>query len=81
MSKYFSARTAVCACLLAGLLAGAAPVPAEAAIRQEQVRFKPGTTQTVLKGRIKGRETVDYRVPARPGQALSVTLKPTSRSA
>ena len=61
-----------------GLLA--MPALAETDIRQETVHFQQGKDSTVLKGRLKGYETVDYRLSARAGQTLEVTLKTGNRS-
>lgn len=67
--------------LLAVTLLFAMSDSAEAVIRQEQVQFNQGASETQIKGRIKGRETVDYTVRARPGHVLSVTFKRRNRSA
>ena len=67
--------------LLAALLLVSSITPAEAGIRRKVVQFKQGTTETLLKGRIKGRETRDYLVQARQGQTMSVIFKPDSHSA
>lgn len=50
-------------------------------IRREEVRFRKGASGTTITGKIKGRHSVDYRVQARAGQALTVTFKPSSLSA
>jgi hypothetical protein len=63
------------ACL--GFLAAAAF--AENDIRQETVKFKQGTSSVSLKGSIKGYEGVDYRLGARAGQTMAVTLKSSNR--
>jgi hypothetical protein len=44
-------------------------------IRQDRVQFAHGTDSAVVKGRLQGREIVDYLVQARAGQTLAVTLK------
>ena len=44
-------------------------------IRQERVSFKAGASSATLKGSIKGDEAVDYRLGAKAGQTMSVTLK------
>ena len=64
------------ACL--GLLA--MPALAETDIRRETVHFEKGKDSTVVKGRIKGYETIDYQLNARAGQTLEVTLKTSNRS-
>ena len=69
-------------CLIAGLFLCFLLTSAEAAmIRREEIQFKQGAPQNVVKGRIKGRETVDYIFRAHSGQALSVSFKPGNRSA
>ena len=44
------------------------------AIREEQVQFKAKQAGTTLKGSIKGRQTIDYRLKAKAGQVLTVSL-------
>jgi hypothetical protein len=61
-----------------GLLA--TPALAETDIREEIVHFQKGKDSAVVKGRIKGYETVDYRLNARAGQTLEVTLKTSNRA-
>lgn len=56
-----------------GLLA--TPALAESDIRRETVHFEKAEESAVLKGRLKGYETVDYQLNARTGQTLEVTLK------
>jgi hypothetical protein len=56
-------------------------IPASAQeIRQQSVRFAKGESSTTIKGSLKGYETVDYKLRANAGQAMSVTLK-TNNSA
>ncbi len=43
--------------------------------RQERVSFKAGASSATLKGSIKGDKTIDYRLGAKAGQTMSVTLK------
>jgi hypothetical protein len=43
-------------------------------IRTERVRFAPGKTSTVIEGRIKGYDTVDYVLGARQGQSMNVSM-------
>ena len=45
------------------------------AIRQETIQFKTGSSEATIKGRLKGDQTVDYRVRAGAGQTLTVALK------
>jgi len=49
-------------------------------IREEQVQFKPGETGATIKGRIKGRQIVDYRLSVKAGQSMSVILETSNRS-
>jgi len=49
-------------------------------IREEQVRFKPNETGATIEGKIKGRQTVDYRLKAKAGQALTVALNTNNLS-
>jgi hypothetical protein len=39
-----------------------------------RVRFRKGTTSTVVKGRVAGYETVDYMIDGRKGQRITVKL-------
>ena len=41
-------------------------------IREVTVQFKPNETGTTIKGSIKGRQIVDYRLKAKAGQLLTV---------
>lgn len=43
-------------------------------IRQEQVRFKSGTSSATIKGSIKGYEAIDYLLYAKAGQVMTVIL-------
>lgn len=47
---------------------------AQAEIRKERVKFKPGEIGATVKGQIKGDASVDYLVRARAGQSLTVVL-------
>lgn len=66
----------VCTALLAIGLA-TAPVIASDEIRTETVHFKAGTSETTIKGRIKGYGSVSYLLGANAGQVMRVKL--TSR--
>jgi hypothetical protein len=68
--------------MLAAMLLAATGLAASAQeqARREIVRFAPGGSQAVLKGAIKGWESVDYVVAAKAGQTLSIRFRP-SRSA
>jgi len=61
-----------------------APLPAQAAdapgIRSQTVQFAKGATSAQLRGSIKGNASVDYKIDARAGQTLSVTMKPSNAS-
>jgi hypothetical protein len=65
-------KIALLALTCIGLLATSAL--AENDIRREPVHFEKGKDSAVLKGRLKGYETVDYQLNARAGQTLEVTL-------
>ncbi len=43
-------------------------------IREVNVQFKPNETGTKIKGSIKGRETLDYRLRAKSGQRMTVSM-------
>jgi hypothetical protein len=49
-------------------------------IRETAVQFAKGKSTATLKGKIKGDESVDYRLGAAAGQTMTVTLKPSNRS-
>jgi hypothetical protein len=70
----------VTAGLLALLLLGCLSAAAHE-IRRETVQFKPGTSGTTLKGRIKGDHDVDYVLRASAGQTMTVDFKPSNPSA
>jgi len=44
------------------------------------VQFAKGESAATLKDKIKGDESVDYRLGATAGQTMTVTLKPSNRS-
>jgi hypothetical protein len=50
------------------------------AIRTQTVQFAKGATSAQLRGSIKGNASVDYKIDARAGQTLSVTMKPSNAS-
>jgi hypothetical protein len=66
------------------LIATHAPLPAHAAgdpgTRSQTVQFAKGATSAQLRGSIKGNASVDYKIDARAGQTLSVTMKPSNAS-
>lgn len=62
----------------AGLLAISLPAGggvAQPAIERERVTFRAGADSTLLKGQIKGDQTVDYTLRAGAGQTLTVELR------
>lgn len=66
------------------LLAALASPPVHAAgdpdTRIESVKFAKGATSAQLAGSIKGYAGVDYKIDARAGQTLSVTIKTSNAS-
>jgi hypothetical protein len=72
-------KTITRAKLLTGLLAGATALPfagaAQAANSVRRVRFPRGTTGTILHGRVRGYDVVDYLVGVRAGQQMTVSLR------
>ncbi len=52
----------------------AAPVLAADAAREERVHFKAGAEGTTVKGRLKGREDINYVLGVKAGQRMTVTL-------
>ena len=62
----------------AGLLAISLPAAAtwaRVAIESQRVTFRAGADSTLLKGQLKGDQTVDYNLRAGAGQTLTVELK------
>jgi hypothetical protein len=49
-------------------------------IREERVQFKPGETGATLKGQIKGRQLIDYRLSVKAGQSMTVILETSNDS-
>jgi hypothetical protein len=66
---------------LTALLLGATIASAGDGVRQEQIRFKKGTSAATVKGTIKGYRSVDYQLRARAGQMLLVDFAPSNLSA
>jgi len=64
------------AALAAALVLTLAPALALAqdAIREVRVQFPRGASSTTIKGTLKGRETIDYKLGAAAGQRMTVTL-------
>ena len=79
MKSSASGRT-LCAALVMLTLA-ASGVAAQSAIRQERVKFKPGTSSATIKGTLKGDHDVDYLLGAAAGQTMTVTLAASNTSA
>jgi hypothetical protein len=50
-------------------------------IREVQVQFPKGETGVSLKGKLKGDDTVDYKVGATAGQSMVIAFKPGNPSA
>ncbi len=50
-------------------------LPAAAQAREEIVQFAKGSTGAILKGKIEGRESVDYKITAKAGQSMVAELK------
>jgi len=65
----------------AGLALFALNVLAADGIRRENVHFGKGASQSVIKARIKGDETVDYVLRAKAGQTMTVDFKTSNRMA
>lgn len=47
-------------------------------IRQERVSFHAGASSTTVSGSIKGDEIIDYKLDAKAGQTMSVSMKTSS---
>ena len=50
-------------------------------IERQKLRFQSGQSQSVVIGRVSGRQTIDYIVNARRGQTMSVRFAPSSGAA
>jgi predicted secreted protein len=57
------------------LFAGSAWVFAADTIESRPVHFAKGASSATLKGTLKGDKTIDYKLGAKTGQTMSVTLK------
>ncbi len=70
------------ALLITGLVV-ASPVMTLAGsnIRTERVQFKPGTSGKVIKGSIKGDQTIDYVINAKKNQSANISLGSKNSSA
>ncbi|KUL31687.1 hypothetical protein [Chlorobium limicola] len=77
MKNLLIASITVAMCTLDLPTAGnAAPVKND--YRTEQVRFAANSSSAVIKGRLKGNEYIDYRLAAKAGQTLDITIKTTN---
>jgi len=72
---------ALLVCVLGGLLLGTRLVSAEVDIRHEQIQFAKNTSGTILTGKLKGDQIVDYLLCATAGQSMVAILKPSNLSA
>jgi len=66
---------------LAGIVVATSSVAGGPAIREVQVEFRKGQTSARLQGKLKGDETVDYRLRAAAGQSMVVAFQPSNASA
>jgi hypothetical protein len=48
--------------------------PAFSQVREQRVQFQSGSSGTTLRGKIRGQQTVNYRIRANAGQTLSVSF-------
>lgn len=63
-------------------LACASALPASAdETRTEVVKFEAGKSSAVISGKVTGRDSVVYKLNARDGQFLKVSLRPDKESA
>lgn len=72
MNKLVTLMT--CSMLICGSAAAADPV------RHEQIELAQGAALKKLSGKIKGNETVEYRIAVPAGGTLSLKLKSSNRS-
>jgi len=61
--------------VLAGLLVVASSAHAADDIVTRPVRFAKGASAATIQGAVKGRQTIDYVLRAKPGQTMKVELK------
>lgn len=69
------------ACVLGGLLLATTFALAGVNIRQEQIQFEEGKSDTTITGKIKGDWMVDYQLRASARQSMVAIFKPSNRSA
>jgi hypothetical protein len=76
-------RIAGVAIPLLALLLGTTPVAlgSGSAIQEVQVQFPKGKTGTTMKGKLKGDQTVDYKLRAAAGQSMVVVFQSSNPSA
>lgn len=55
-------------------------MPVAAQIKIQRLSFAPGTSSATVKGSVTGDEIMDYKLGARAGQKMSVTLKTSNTS-
>ena len=67
-------------CMAACLGMAASAVWAADSVREQAVQFAHGKSSATVKGKIKGDESVNYRLGASAGQTMTVVLKPSNRS-
>lgn len=66
---------AIVAAALLGFSLPAGVSVAQTAIESQRVTFQPGADSTLINGGFKGDRTIDYKLRAGAGQALTVDLK------
>lgn len=64
--------------ILATLVSAWQGAAAAGDIREQPVHFHAGASSATLSGRIKGYEAVDYRLGAKAGQTMNVTMQTDS---
>ncbi len=79
MKSSASGRTLRAALVMLTLAASSAA--AQAAIRQERVKFAPVTSSATIKRTTKGDQDIDYLLGAAAGQTMKVTLDASNTSA
>lgn len=67
--------------LLLALATFAAPVVAQESVRTETMQFARGASSATIRGNIRGYDAVDYRIGARAGQTLTVSMRVDNKSA
>lgn len=75
-------RNIVTACLTAALLAISTglPLDGQAAIESHPIQFAKGTSSATIKATLKGDQTVDYKLRAKAGQTMQVSMKTSNAS-